>query len=74
MPRTRQIVQVEPVPKKWLNQEEAKKYLGCSDDFLQTLRNEAKVTFARYGSKMYWYELESIERFFKKHIEGIQVL
>ena len=51
MPRIRQIVQVEPVPKKWLNKEEAKKYLGCTDKFLQTLRNEAQITFARYGSK-----------------------
>lgn len=73
MPRIRQIVQVEPVPKKWLNKEEAKKYLGCTDKFLQTLRNEAQITFARYGSKMYWYELSSLDRFLQKHIEGVQV-
>ena len=73
MPRTRQIVKVEPVQKKWLNKEEAKKYLGCTDKFLQILRNEAQITFARYGSKMYWYELSSLDRFLQKHIAGIGI-
>lgn len=73
MGRTRTTVKVEPVTKKWLNKEEAKNYLGCSDDFLQKLRDEAQVTFARYGNKMYWYELASIEKFLQSHIECVQV-
>lgn len=66
-------MQVQPVQKRWLNKEEAMKYLGCSADFLQTLREEAQITFARYGSKMYWYELSSLDRFLQKHIAGIGI-
>ena len=73
MPRTKQATKVETIQKKWLNKEEAKKYLGCGEDFLLKLRNECQVTFARYGSKMYWYELSSLDRFLQKHIEGVQV-
>ena len=58
---------VEPVTKKWLSREEAMKYLGCSEKFLRTLRDKALVSFARYGNKMYWYELSSIERFLKNN-------
>lgn len=70
MGRTKKAVQIEPIPKKWLNKEEAKKYLGCSDDLLEKLRNECQVTFARYGGRTYWYELSSIDRFLEKHIIG----
>lgn len=74
MPRLpKQPTQVQPVQKRWLSKEEAKRYLGCSDDFLQTLRDEAQITFARYGNKMYWYELESIDRFLQKHIAGVAI-
>lgn len=58
--KTGQVVAVE---KTWLSKEEAKKYLGCSERFLQTLRDNSLVTFKRFGHKMYWYELASIERF-----------
>lgn len=63
MGRTRNIGKVEPVHKTWLSQAEAKAYLGCSDEFLQRMRDEARVTFSRYGGKMIWYELASIDRF-----------
>lgn len=69
--RTPRIVgKIEPVPKKWLSKDEAKAYLGCSDKFLQTLRDTAQITFSRYGNKMYWYELSSIERFLTKNKVG----
>ena len=55
--------QVVAVEKTWLSKEEAKKYLGCSERFLQTFRDNSLVTFKRFGHKMYWYELASIERF-----------
>lgn len=41
-------------------------YFGCSEDSLQTLRDNAELTFAR-RKNMVWYELGSIERFFKRH-------
>lgn len=67
MGRTRTIVKVEHVEKKWLSKEEAKKYLGCGDDFLQKLRDSGLVSFARFGSKMYWYELGSLDRFIARN-------
>lgn len=67
-PRT--IGKVEPILKKWLSKDEAKAYLGCSDRFLQTLRDTAQVSFSRFGNKMYWYELASIERFLMKNKVG----
>ena len=50
------------VEKRWLSKDEAKSYLGCSDDFLARLRNEALVSFSQFG-KMIWYDLKSIDRF-----------
>lgn len=66
MPKRRITPQVEPMQKKWLSAKEAKEYFGCKDDFLQRLRDEALVSFSRFG-KMIWYELASIERFLEQH-------
>lgn len=63
---TRIVGKVEPVKKTWLSKEEAMSYFGCSEDSLQTLRDNAELTFAR-RKNMVWYELGSIERFFKRH-------
>lgn len=67
MPRQRNIGQVVPVQKIWLNAAEAKAYLGCSDDFLQKLRDEALISFSRFGNKMYWYDVNSINKFLEKN-------
>lgn len=45
MGRTRVTGKVEPIVKKWLSKDEAKSYIGCSDDFLRTLREKALVSF-----------------------------
>ena len=52
MGRTRATVKVEPAPKRWLNKQEAMSYLGCGEDFLEKLRNEALVSFSQFGSRM----------------------
>lgn len=57
---------VEPVHKTWLSAREARAYLDCSDDFLQMLRDEARVSFSRVGGK-YFYNLESIDRLLIKN-------
>lgn len=54
---------IEPVLKRWLSKDEAKAYLGCSDDFLKTLRDNALVSFAQFGKKMIWYDIQSLDRF-----------
>lgn len=62
MPRTRKTIQVEPAPKRWLNKQEAMKYLGCGEDFLDTLRSKALIHFYQYG-KTIWYELKDLDQF-----------
>jgi hypothetical protein len=56
---------VESVQKLWLNKDEAMAYLWCSVDYLDKLRNNAQVSFAKDG-KMIWYNLESINRFLNR--------
>lgn len=63
----RKIGKIEPVQKKWLSKAEAMAYLGCSEDFLRILRDKALVSFSQFGSKMIWYDLQSMERFVNKH-------
>ena len=58
---------VEPVQKVWLNKKEAMAYLGCKEDFLRKLRENAEIKFSQYGGKMVWYELQSINRFIERH-------
>lgn len=53
---------IKEIDKTWLSKEEAKLYLGCSDDFLKTLRDNSKISFSKFG-KMIWYNLKSIDRF-----------
>ena len=67
MGRTKTLGKIEPVAKKWLSKDEAKSYIGCSDDFLQTLREKALVSFSQFGSKMIWYDLSSIDRFIQSN-------
>lgn len=57
---------IEPIVKTWLSKDEAQTYLGCSEDFLESLRNKAEVSFSKYGSKI-WYELRSLERFLERN-------
>lgn len=63
---TRSVGKVQNVEKVWLSKDEAMAYLGCSDKFLVTLRENAQVAFAKYG-KMIWYDLRSIERFMNRN-------
>lgn len=63
---TRNIGKVQEVQKIWLSKDEAKAYLGCSDDFLARLRNEALVSFSQFG-KMIWYDINSINRFLARN-------
>lgn len=66
----RKLGKIEPVQKKWLSKDEAMSYLGCSEDFLKTLRDKALVSFSQFGNKMIWYELHSLERFILRHKIG----
>lgn len=69
MPRKRLSLQVESVQKRWLNKEEAMKYLGVSDKYLKKLRDEAMLSFSMYGN-MIWYDINSIDKFILRHKEA----
>ena len=58
----RRVGKVQPVEKVWLSREEAKAYLGISDDYLKDIRDAGEIGFARYKNTV-WYDLRSIERF-----------
>ena len=60
------IATITPIQKNYLSAREAKAYLGCEDEYLQKLRDIAKVSFSRDGNKI-WYELASIDRFLEKN-------
>lgn len=66
MGRTKLQAKVEPVPKRWLNKQEAMAYLGVSEDYLKKLRDDASVSFSQDG-RMIWYELASLDRFILKN-------
>lgn len=57
---------IEPVKKVWLTTDEAKKYLGCSDDTLQKLRDNALISFSQYDG-MFWHKIESIDGFLERN-------
>lgn len=67
MPKQRTIGKIEPVQKKWLSSSEAKSYLDCSDEFLQKLRDNALISFSRFGRNMFWYDLASIDKFLQRN-------
>lgn len=64
--RKRTSLIIEPVNKKWLAKKEAMKYLGCGEDYLTKLRNDASISFSMDG-KMIWYDINSIDRFIERH-------
>lgn len=65
MGRIRTIVKVEPMPKKYLNTQEAMKYLGCGEKFIRGLREKNLIRAFRLTNKTFLYDLESIDRFVK---------
>lgn len=69
MARERKTGKVEPIRKTWLSKAEAMAYLGCSDDFLLNLRNQAEIIFSRWNNTI-WYDLNSIERFLNRNKVG----
>lgn len=63
----RQTGKIESTPKRWLSKNEAMAYLGCSEDFLRTLRDTEQVSFSQFGNKMIWYDMQSIDQFVLKN-------
>lgn len=62
----RKTAMVVPVEKTYLSTAELKKYLDCSDEFVEKLRNEAKLSFFRMGNKI-WYLKNEVDKIIQKH-------
>lgn len=57
---------VMPVEKIFLSTAEVMKYLDCSEDFIEKLRNEAKLNFYRLGRK-FLYAKADIDKLILKN-------
>lgn len=67
MPRRKsQYGTVIPVQPLWVGKDDAMRLLACGENYLDKLRNEAKIGFAQYGNKI-WYEVRSLNNFIEKH-------
>lgn len=60
---------VVTVEKVWLSSREAKRFLGCSKDYLRELREnpDNRIVISILGPKTILYELKSLLRFIDRH-------
>ena len=56
------ISQVSPAPKRWLSTDELMKYLDCSRDLIEHIRESPMVVVCKIGAK-YLYEINSIDKY-----------
>lgn len=56
------LAKVSPAPKRWLSTEELMRYLDCSRDFIERIRESPIVVVCKVGAK-YLYEINSIDRY-----------
>lgn len=59
-------LKVSEIPKRWLNSEEAARYLGCKDRLLQYLRSSGKIRFYKLGG-LVLYDINDIDRLILKN-------
>ena len=62
----RKVLPIRELEKVWLSNAEACALLDCSRDFLEDLRDNAEVVWAKIAGKCY-YEYASILRMFERH-------
>ena len=62
----RKALPVKELEKLWITGAEACELLGCSRDFLERLRDNAEIAFAKIGGT-YYHEVASIHRMFERH-------
>ena len=53
---------VSPAPKRWLSTKELMKYLDCSQDLIENIRQSPIVIVCKVGAK-YLYDINSIDKF-----------
>ena len=62
----RKTLPIRELEKVWISNNEACELLDCTRDFMEKLRDNAEVAWAKIGGKCY-YELASIQRMFERH-------
>ena len=56
------LAQVSPAPKRWLSTDELMKYLDCSRELIEHIRESPMVVVCKIGAK-YLYEINSIDKY-----------
>lgn len=62
----RKVMPIRELEKVWLSNSEACALLDCSREYLEGLRDNAEVAWAKIAGKCY-YEYASILRMFERH-------
>ena len=62
----RKTLPIRELEKVWITSEEACELMNCSRGFLEDLRDNAEVAWAKIAGKCY-YEYASIIRMFERH-------
>lgn len=62
----RKVLPVKELEKMWITGAEVMELLSCSRDFLERLRENAEISFAKIGG-IYYHELASIYKMFERH-------
>ena len=62
----RKTLPIRELEKVWITNDEACELMNCTRDFLEALRDEAEIAWAKIGNRCY-YEVASIQRMFERH-------
>ena len=60
------VTMVTDTPKRWLNNSEAEKYLGCKERFLRNLRQTGQLHFYKVGGHVL-YEVNDLDKLVLKN-------
>lgn len=59
-------LRIADVPKRWLNNKEAEKYLGCKERFLRNLRSKGQLHFYKVGGHVL-YDVSDLDKLVLKN-------
>ena len=62
----RKTLPIRELEKVWITSDEACELMNCSRGFLDDLRDEAELAWAKIAGRVY-YEVASIHRMFERH-------
>lgn len=62
----RKTLPIRELEKVWITTDEACELMNCSRGFLEDLRDEAELAWAKVAGRVY-YEVASIHRMFERH-------